>query len=52
MKKDFLTIKDLTTQEIESIFALSKELKKDRLKFFDAMKGKTAALIFQKPSMY
>ncbi|MFH1622802.1 MAG: ornithine carbamoyltransferase [Candidatus Omnitrophota bacterium] len=50
MKKDFLTIKDLGLAEIESIFSLSKELKKDRLKFSDSMKGKTAALIFQKPS--
>ncbi|MDD5006023.1 MAG: ornithine carbamoyltransferase [Candidatus Omnitrophica bacterium] len=50
MKKDFVSIKDLSTQEIETVFSLAKELKKDRLKFFGALKGKSVALIFQKPS--
>ncbi|MDD5291568.1 MAG: ornithine carbamoyltransferase [Candidatus Omnitrophica bacterium] len=50
MKKDFIAVKDLSAQEIESIFSLAKELKKDRLKYGDALKGKSVALIFQKPS--
>jgi len=50
MKKDFITVKDLGVQEIESIFSLAKELKKDRLKYSNALKGKSVALIFQKPS--
>ena len=50
MKKDFITIKELSNQEIESVFSLAKELKKDRLKYFTALKGKTVALSFQKPS--
>ncbi|MBL7196641.1 MAG: ornithine carbamoyltransferase [Candidatus Omnitrophica bacterium] len=50
MNRDFITIKDLSIQEIEAIFSLSKDLKKDRLKFYDSLKGKSLALIFQKPS--
>lgn len=50
MNKDFLTIKDLSNEDIEAIFSLSSELKKDRLKFYDKLKGKSIGLIFQKPS--
>ena len=51
MKKDFITIKELNIQEIELIFSLAKELKKDRLKYSSALKGKSVALSFQKPSL-
>lgn len=50
MKKDFISIKDLALKEIEDIFALTDELKKDRGKFSSVLSGKTLALIFQKPS--
>lgn len=50
MKKDLISIKDLTTQDIGEIFGLTDELKKDRKKYSDSLKGKTLALIFQKPS--
>ena len=50
MKKDLISIKDLTTQEIEGLFGLTNKLKKDKAKFGSALKGKTLALIFQKPS--
>jgi len=50
MNNDFITIKDLKVEDIESIFSLSKELKKDRLKYSDSLKGKSLGLIFQKPS--
>jgi ornithine carbamoyltransferase len=50
MKKDFISIKDLTWQEIEDIFSLTDELKKGKAKFNHALAGKTLALIFQKPS--
>jgi len=50
MKKDFLSIQDFTQDDIKAVFALAKELKKDRLKCVDALKGKSIALIFQKPS--
>ncbi len=50
MKKDFISIKDLTPKEIEDIFALTEKLKKDKAKFSRVLSGKTLALIFQKPS--
>lgn len=50
MKKDLISIKDLTTKEIEDIFSLTDKLKKDKAKFNKALSGKTIALIFQKPS--
>ena len=50
MKKDLISIKDLTTAEIEDIFLLTDKLKKDKAKFSKVLQGKTLALIFQKPS--
>jgi len=50
MKKDLISIKNLSQAEIEEIFSLTDELKKDRTKFRSALLGKTLALIFQKPS--
>ena len=50
MKKDLLSIKDLTSGEIDSIFKLSFELKKNKKKFSKVLSGKSLALIFQKPS--
>ena len=50
MKKDLISIKDLSRQEIEEIFFLAKDLKKNKEKYLQCLKGKTLALIFQKPS--
>jgi ornithine carbamoyltransferase len=50
MKKDLVSIKDLSTKEIEDIFALTEQLKKNKAKFSKVLAGKTLALIFQKPS--
>lgn len=50
MKKDLISIKDLTSKEIEGIFDLTDELKSNKAKFSRALAGKTLALIFQKPS--
>jgi ornithine carbamoyltransferase len=50
MKKDFISIKDLTTQDIEDIFELTDKLKKDKAKFSKVLAGKTLVLLFQKPS--
>mgnify|MGYP001568071974 CR=1 FL=1 len=50
MKKDFISIKDLTTAEIEDIFSLTDKLKRDKPKFNKALSGKTLVLVFQKPS--
>ncbi|MGE5197569.1 MAG: ornithine carbamoyltransferase [Deltaproteobacteria bacterium] len=50
MGKDLVSIKDLADGEIEDLFNLTAELKKDRVKFNKTLSGKTLALIFQKPS--
>ncbi len=50
MKKDLVSIKDLSQAEIGEIFGLTDELKKDKKKFERVLIGKTLALIFQKPS--
>ncbi len=50
MKKDLLSIKDLSLADIEAILKLSEKLKKNKNKFSRVLSGKTLALIFQKPS--
>ncbi|MFH1397044.1 MAG: ornithine carbamoyltransferase [Candidatus Omnitrophota bacterium] len=50
MKKDLICISDLSTKEVNEILELTTELKKDPAKFNDSLKGKTLALIFEKPS--
>lgn len=50
MKKDLISIKDLSAKDINGIFGLTEELKNNRQKFAKALSGKTLALIFQKPS--
>ena len=53
MKKDFLSIAELNKEEIDALFELAKDLK-TRLKAGKTdhlLKGKTLAMIFQKPSM-
>lgn len=45
-----ISVKDLSAEEIGEVFALTDELKKDKDKYSNALKGKTLALIFQKPS--
>lgn len=50
MKKDFISIKDLSVKEIEELFNLTARLKKEPDKFKKALQTKTLALIFEKPS--
>lgn len=52
MKKDFLSIADLTREEIDEIFQLTRELKEKTKKGIEhhILKGKTMAMIFAKPS--
>ena len=50
MKKDLLTINDLSSSEINGIFKLASELKRNRQGFGEPLKGKTLGLIFEKPS--
>jgi ornithine carbamoyltransferase len=50
MKKDLISISELSTNEIEEIFELTDKLKKDKDSYSKVLSGKTIALIFQKPS--
>ncbi|MGE5309398.1 MAG: ornithine carbamoyltransferase [Deltaproteobacteria bacterium] len=50
MKKDLLTIAEMSTKEINELFALTADLKKSPEKHSSALKGKSLALIFEKPS--
>ncbi len=49
MTKDFLSILDLTSHELEELFILTDALKADSRR--RPLEGKTVALIFQKPSL-
>lgn len=51
MKKDLISITDLSISEIKDIFSLSSKVKKNKKKYSKALLGKTIALIFQKPSL-
>lgn len=51
MKKDFLSIFDLTKEEIINTFEIAKDMKADRRKYAEALKGEALALIFEKPSL-
>ncbi len=48
---DFLSIRDITTDEIRATFDIALRMKKDRGAFAGALAGKTLALIFEKPSL-
>lgn len=50
MKRDFISIKDLSVKEIEGIFTLAGAIKKNPQEFREVLKGKTLALVFEKPS--
>ena len=50
MKKNLISIKDLTKNEIIELFKFAKILKKNPLSKANSLKGKTLALVFQKPS--
>lgn len=50
MKKDLISIKDLTKEEILDLFKLAKALKQKPLSRSTSLKGKSLALVFQKPS--
>ena len=50
MKKDLLSITDLTQGDINEILALTEKIKQDKASFSKALAGKSIGLIFQKPS--
>ncbi len=51
MKRDFLSVRDFTREEIIESFDIAIDMKKDRMKYSEALKGQTLALIFEKPSL-
>ncbi len=50
MKRDLITLDDLSSAEIQDILSLAAKLKKDKNLKTDHLSGKTVVLIFQKPS--
>ena len=51
MKKDFLTVRDLSSKELARTLALAADIKKHPKKYATALKGKALAMIFEKPSL-
>jgi ornithine carbamoyltransferase len=50
MKKDLITLLDYTDAEVLALIDSADKLKKDKNKLRDDLKGKSVALVFQKPS--
>jgi len=50
MKKDLISIKDLSKEEINELLELAQALKADPSAYYEKLKGKSLGLIFQKPS--
>jgi ornithine carbamoyltransferase len=50
MARDYLSVDDLTTQELASVLSIAGKLKADRHMHTDALTGRAAALIFEKSS--
>ncbi len=50
MKKDFISIHDLTVDEVTNLFEVTRNLKANPAKYRETLKGKTLGMIFQKPS--
>ncbi|HEY8459636.1 MAG TPA: ornithine carbamoyltransferase [Blastocatellia bacterium] len=49
--KDLISINDLTTTEIQKIFATAADIKANPLDYSGALAGRSVALIFEKPSL-
>ena len=50
MKRDLLSLQDLTEAEVHGLLELTEQLKQDNYQLNNQLKGKTIALVFQKPS--
>ncbi|MCK5741127.1 MAG: ornithine carbamoyltransferase [Chlorobi bacterium] len=51
MTKDFLSVLDFSSEELLNTLKLAKEIKANPGDYSDALKGKTLAMIFEKPSL-
>ena len=49
-KKDFLTFDEISVKETSALISLAHSLKKKRIQTSTQLKGKTLAMIFEKPS--
>ena len=49
-KKDFLTFDEMSVKETSALISLAHSLKKKRIQTSTQLKGKTLAMIFEKPS--
>lgn len=49
--KDFITVADLTTEQIEGVFELALKLKANPDNYEDVLKNMTMGMIFEKPSL-
>jgi ornithine carbamoyltransferase len=50
VKRDYLSVDDLTPQELADVLALSTEVKEAPDTFAERLRGRTIAMIFEKPS--
>jgi ornithine carbamoyltransferase len=50
-ERDFLSVDDFSLQEIKALFALAADLKHRPKRYTEILKGKSLALIFEKPSL-
>ncbi|MBF0387689.1 MAG: ornithine carbamoyltransferase [Candidatus Omnitrophica bacterium] len=50
MKKDFISLRDFTAQELLNLLVLANQVKQNPRQTADFLRGKSFALIFQKPS--
>jgi len=50
MGKDLISVKDLSPKELQDILHLTDKIKQEKCGYTNVLKGKTLALIFQKPS--
>ena len=46
---DYISIHDLSVEDVDEVLSLAAEMKADVSKFRGAMEGKTLALLFEKP---
>lgn len=48
---DFLSVRDMNQEEILATFDIALDMKADRMKYAEALKGQALAMIFEKPSL-
>ena len=49
--KDFLSMKEVEAQDLDALFKLADKMKKKPEAFYGKLKGRSLAMLFQKPSM-